>query len=54
MEQEMRAASALARQVMVGIDVAKLKLDVALKLPNGKWRTKVVANTAPGCEELRA
>jgi transposase len=54
MEQEMKAASELARQVMVGIDVAKLKLDVALKLPKGKWRTKVVVNTAAGFEELRA
>ena len=38
----------------VGIDVAKSKLDVALKMPAGKWKTKVVANTAAGFAELRA
>lgn len=38
----------------VGIDVSKAKLDLALKLPAGKWKTKVVANTAIGFEELRA
>jgi transposase len=46
MEQEMQA--------VVGIDVAKAKLDVALKQPPGKWKTKVVANTAAGFEELRS
>ena len=55
MEQEMKAvASEQARSAIVGIDVAKAKLDVALKLPSNKWRTKVVANSAAGCEELRA
>ena len=39
---------------IVGIDVAKAKLDVALRLPAGKWRTKVVANAPAGFEELRA
>lgn len=39
---------------IVGVDVAKAKLDVALKMPAGKWRTKVVANTPAGFEELRA
>ena len=48
------AASAQARQALVGIDVAKAKLDVALKQPNGKWKTKVVSNNAAGFEELRA
>lgn len=38
----------------VGIDVSKAKLDVALKLPAGKWKSKVVANTAAGFAELRA
>ncbi len=38
----------------VGIDVAKAKLDVALKLPASKWKSKVVANTAAGFAELRA
>lgn len=46
MEQEIKAA--------VGIDVAKAKLDVALKQPAGKWKTKVVANTAEGFQELRS
>jgi transposase len=49
MEQEMEAAGAI-----VGIDVAKSKLDLALKQPAGKWRTKVVANTPAGFEELRS
>lgn len=47
MTQEMQAAA------IVGIDVAKAKLDVALKQPAGKWRTKVVANTPAGFAELR-
>ena len=46
MEQEMKA--------VVGIDVAKAKLDVALKQPAGKWKTKVVANTSAGFTELCA
>jgi transposase len=56
MEQEMKAQSASeqARQAIVGIDVAKAKLDVALKLASGKWRTKVVANNVGGFEELRS
>jgi transposase len=55
MEQEMKgaAASEEARQSIVGIDVAKAKLDVALKRPEGKWRSKVVANSAAGFQELR-
>ena len=37
MEQEKnpRAASAQAREVIVGVDVAKAKVDVALKQPKG-------------------
>lgn len=56
MEQERnrRAASEQARQAIVGIDVAKAKLDVALKQPKGKWKTKVVDNTSSGFEQLRA
>lgn len=46
-------ASEQARRVVVGIDVAKAKVDVALKLPAGKWKTKVVANGAAGFAELR-
>jgi len=47
-------ASEQARQAIVGVDVAKAKLDVALKMPGGKWKTKVVANSAAGFAELRA
>lgn len=56
MEQERnsRAASEQARHAIVGIDVAKAKLDVALKQPKGKWKTKVVDNTPAGFEQLRA
>ena len=56
MEQEKnpRAASEQARQGIVGIDVAKAKLDVALKQPKGKWKSKVVDNTPAGFEQLRA
>lgn len=57
MEQEKndaRAASAQARQAIIGIDVAKAKLDAALKQPKGKWKTKVVDNTPAGFEQLRA
>src|SRR3954471_5120951 len=46
MEQEIQA--------VVGVDVAKAKLDVALKQPAGKWKTKVVVNTPAGFEELRS
>lgn len=38
----------------LGIDVAKAKLDCALRLPEGKLRHKVVENTAAGFEILRA
>ena len=47
-------ASEQARAAIVGIDVAKAKLDVALKMPSNKWRTKVVPNSAQGLQELRA
>ena len=46
-------ASEVARQGIVGVDVAKAKLDVALRQPGGKWKTKVVANTAQGLLQLR-
>ena len=39
-------------EFVVGIDVAKDKLDVALRLPTGKWRTKVVANNPKGFAAL--
>lgn len=46
-------ASEQARQAIVGIDVAKAKLDVALRQPGGKHKTKVVENSPQGCEQLR-
>jgi len=39
---------------ILGIDVAKLKLDVALLLPDGKFRSEVIPNTAEGFEKLAA
>lgn len=36
----------------LGVDVAKLKLDVCLRLSHGKFRSKVVRNTAAGFAEL--
>jgi transposase len=38
----------------LGIDVAKAKLDCALRLPNGKFRSKVIANSADGFAQLVA
>jgi len=46
-------ASDEARQAIVGIDVAKEKLDVALRVGSGKWKTKVVPNKQAGFEALR-
>lgn len=37
----------------LGIDVAKAKLDCALRLPDGKYRNKVVENNIKGFETLR-
>lgn len=56
MAQEMNGAtrSEDTRRSIVGVDVAKAKLDVALKLPAGKWKNKVVANSPAGFDELRA
>lgn len=39
---------------ILGIDVAKAKLDVALRLPDGKLRSKVVDNTPEGFAVLSA
>jgi len=36
----------------LGIDVSKAKLDCALRLPNGKFRCKAVANNAQGHAEI--
>lgn len=47
-------ASEQARRAIVGVDVAKAKVDVALKLPAGKWKSKVVANNPAGFAELRS
>ena len=38
--------------LVLGIDVSKAKLDVALRLPDGKFRTKVFANTPKGITAL--
>ena len=38
----------------LGIDVAKAKLDVALRWPDGRIHSKVVANTDAGFAELQA
>ena len=38
----------------LGLDVAKLKVDVCLRLPSGKSRSKVIANSKAGFEELLA
>ena len=35
-------------EYILGIDVAKAKLDIALRLPSGKYRSKVVPNTSDG------
>lgn len=39
---------------ILGIDVAKTKLDCALRLPDGKFRSKVVDNTPHGFEIVSA
>lgn len=39
---------------ILGIDVAKIKLDCALRLPDGKFRSKVVDNTPHGFEIVSA
>lgn len=39
-------------EYILGIDVAKAKLDIALRLPSGKYRSKVVPNTSDGFNTL--
>ncbi len=39
---------------ILGIDVAKAKLDLALRRPDGTWRSKVVQNTPEGFARLDA
>ena len=39
-------------EYILGIDVAKAKLDTSLRLPNGKFRSKVVSNTPDGFKTL--
>jgi len=39
---------------ILGVDVSKAKLDIALRLPNGKFRSKVFSNTPEGFEVLSA
>ena len=38
----------------LGIDVAKATLECALRLPNGKFRTQALANSADGFATLLA
>jgi len=38
----------------LGIDVAKAKLDCALRLPSGKFRAKVISNSPDGFTTLLA
>ncbi|MFG5780253.1 IS110 family transposase [Comamonas sp. J-3] len=40
--------------LVVGLDIAKLKVDVCLRLVNGKYRNKVIRNSAAGFEDLVA
>lgn len=51
-EKSKRVAANEDREAIVGIDVAKEKLDVAVRLASGKLRTKVVPNTAAGFDAL--
>jgi len=37
---------------ILGIDVAKAKLDIALLLPDGQFRSEVIPNTPEGFEQL--
>jgi transposase len=41
-------------EAVLGLDVAKLKVDVCLRLPGGKVRSKVIANSKAGFQELLA
>lgn len=38
--------------IPVGVDIAKLKFDAAVLLPNQKYKTKKFANTPAGCREF--
>ena len=42
----------LASRVVLGVEVAKAKLDVALQLASGKIRNKVVDNNLAGFQTL--
>ncbi len=39
---------------ILGIDVSKAKLDIALRLPDGRCRSKVIPSSPEGFEELAA
>ena len=45
---------AFTAAAVLGLDVAKLKVDVCLRLPGGKARSKVIANSQAGFGELLA
>jgi transposase len=53
-EMKERQASTTASGFIVGLDVAKAKVDVCLRLPTGKYRSKVIANTQAGFADLVA
>lgn len=38
--------------LVVGLDIAKLKVDVCLRLSNGKYRSKVISNNPAGFHDL--
>ncbi|MEG1213203.1 MAG: transposase, partial [Leclercia sp.] len=40
--------------IPVGVDIAKLKFDVAVLLSNQKYKTKKFPNTPAGCREFMA
>jgi transposase len=53
LEKNVRLATEEIRQYIVGIDVSKDKLDIALRRANGKFKTKTVSNSPSGFEALR-
>jgi len=48
----MEEAQTAAQDFVVGLDVAKAKIDVCLRLPNGKLRSKVLPNSEAGYKAL--
>jgi len=52
--EEMQEAGMSPQDAVIGLDVAKAKVDVCLRLANGKCRSKVIANNSAGFAELMA